>query len=383
MVYDIPKRLLEAKEQILRGFSSKPATNYDAGPWRKHFKGDSDFEQISQEFPSSMRRIDMERLSLKVRNGGYKQVRKLFLASMVWGYVRDDHRGAWRTKQMLSYTRAGEILENAARRISDGQIVEACKGFKLPWCGSAFSTKFFYFIGLGAEISPLPCIFDSKVAQSSEQLGREEGWALPIFQGVGRKGVRRCPEGYLQYIISMNKWAKQLGCRADHIEYYLYSLAEGSGGRQKTQKGESMRKWAMPLEKAYVFAKGLRIDVAGIQSQQIPAGWDGNKSRQARKGLLIEQFERPENFKNFQGWKKQHWPESDTEEGRKWYKAYKNAANDLRNSGLLSVDTGSAEEAVIQVYLPKGEIEKLEEKAEKFGVDHSTLARMWILERLS
>lgn len=379
----VPKRLLESKEEILRGFGSKPATNYDAGPWRKHFEGDSDFQQISQQFPTSIRRIDVEGLSRQVRNGSYTQIRKLFLASMIWGYVKDDLRGAWRTKQMLSHGGAEEMLENAARWISNGQIVEACKGFKVPWCGSVFSTKFFYFIGLGAGTSLLPCILDSKVAQSLEQLGKEEGWNLPPFDNVCEEGIRRCPEGYIQYIRALDEWAKELGCRADYIEYFLYSLGRSLSKRQELQKGESMRKWAMPLEKAYVFARGLGIDVARIQSQQMPVGWDGNKSRHARKGLLIEQFERPENFKKFQGWKEQHWLESDTTEGRKLYKGYKNAANDLRNSGLLSVDTGSAEEAVIQVPLPKGEMEKLEEKAEKFGVDPSTLARIWILEQLS
>ena len=115
MVYKIPKRLLESRKEILRGFGSKTPTNYDASAWRKHFGGDSDFEQILEEFPTSIRRSDMERLSHQVRNGGYTQIRKLFLASMIWGYVKDDLRGAWRTKQMLSYSGAEEMLVKAAK----------------------------------------------------------------------------------------------------------------------------------------------------------------------------------------------------------------------------------------------------------------------------
>jgi hypothetical protein len=383
----VPKRLLESKEEILGGFGSKLATNYDASAWQKHFKGDSDFEQISQEFPSSIRRIDMERLSRKVRNGDYKQVRKLFLASMVWGYVRDDRRGAWRTKQMLSYTRAGEILEKAARWISDGQIVEACKGFKLPWCGSAFSTKFFYFIGLGAGISPLPYILDSNVAQSLEQLGKEEGWNLPPFDNVYGKGIRRCPEGYIQYIWALDEWAKELGCRADYIEYFLYNLGRSLSKRQELQKGESMKNY-ITLEdcKAFANGRGYTNDIKRIESKNRPPNWKYRDFRHARIGEFLKVFNSKGSWPTFYQLYCQKVPTTRITR-------YMTQAQNLFNSGLPVVTIPPAdtpgvvapteEEACIQVHLPKGGLEKLEEKAKRFGVDPCTLARIWILERLS
>jgi hypothetical protein len=368
MIYKTPKRLLQSREQILKEFGSKAPTNYDVSAWRKHFTGDSDFEQILQEFPISIRRSDMERLSRQVRDGGYKQIRKLFLASMIWGYVKDDLRGAWRTNQMLSYPRAEEMLEKAARSISNGQIIEACKGFTLPWCGSVFSTKFFYFIGLGAGISPLPCILDDRVAQCLEQLGREEGWDLPVFDNVYGKGVRRCPEGYIQYIWSLDKWAKELRCRADYIEYYLYSLATGPR-RPKPQEEESMSK-VLPLEKAYAFgiAKGYGEEISHIKSLKKPQGWEnlkvGTFSR-VRSWKVKELFEQRGIWDEF---KRLHWPDCN----QKYLDQCKRAAGAYSDG-----------KDVIEVSLPKGELQKLREKAERFGVDPSTLARIWILERLS
>lgn len=339
MEYKIPKRLLESKEQILKGFNSKAPTAYDTGSWQKHFKGDSDFEQISQVFPTSIRRIDIEGLSREVRNGGYAQIRKLFLASMIWGYVKDDRRGAWRTKQMLSYHGAQEVLEKAARWVSNGQIVEACRGFKLPWCGSVFSTKFFYFIGLGAGISPLPCILDDRVGQSLEQLGREEGWNLPPFNDVHGKGIRRCPEGYVQYIQSLDEWAKELGCRADYIEYFLYSLATGSSRRRKRDKEETMKPY-LTLKDVKNFAEqeGYRDDIDRIESLKRPVGGRYREFRFGKIGEYLRVFER-----------KGSWTEFETgfchnvSKGKIWkYKA--EAARLFSNSGQLSVDTGSAEE---------------------------------------
>jgi hypothetical protein len=382
----IPKRLLESREEILRGFGSKPATNYDAGPWRKHFEGDSDFQQISQEFPTSIRRIDVEGLSRQVRNGSYTQIRKLFLASMIWGYVKDDLRGAWRTKQMLSHGGAREMLEKAARWIGNGQIVEACEGFRLPWCGSVFSTKFFYFIGLGAGTSLLPCILDSKVAQSLGQLGKDEGWNLPPFDNVYGKGIRRCPEGYIQYIRALDEWARELGCRADYIEYFLYSLAKGSSETRKVHKEESMGKW-LPLRKAYEFgkAKGFETDIEGIRSLKEPKRW---KDREVGIFSRVRRWKVKELFEHKRIWdefKHLHWPEGGQRNGQPNLALCKKAAGvyDILTKVVPVVGAGSMEKDSIRVPLPEDEMEKLKEKAQKFGVDASTLARIWILERLS
>lgn len=78
MIYKTAKRLLQSRGQILKGFGSTAPTDYDVSAWRKHFGGDSDFEQILQEFPISIRRSDMECLSRQVRDGSYAQIRKLY-----------------------------------------------------------------------------------------------------------------------------------------------------------------------------------------------------------------------------------------------------------------------------------------------------------------
>lgn len=239
-IIKIPKRLLEAREEVLRGFGNAPGTDYDKGLWQIYLKEDSnlveDLNLIAEEFPGRLKRGDLELLSVRAIDGEYPQIRRLFLASMIWGWGNRG-RGMVNTRDALLYDSAEEILRMAVSLITKGSVVEAYERFRLPYCGPAFFTKFFYFIGLGAKIMPLPVILDAKVANSLEMLGTEEGWDLSIFAKMnGNKDyVRRYPEGYGRYIESMDKWAKELGqdCRADYIEYFLFSLMESSGKRPK------------------------------------------------------------------------------------------------------------------------------------------------------
>lgn len=226
-VLKIPKRLLESRQEILIGFSNAPGTDYDKDWWQIYLEGNSDLEKISLRFPNCIRRYDIELLSREAASGGYPEVRRLFLACMIWGWGNRG-RGMQNTADMLAFEGLETLLMKTVSLVGIGRVVEAYNRSHLPYCGPAFFTKFFYFIGLGTKTNPLPLILDARVAKSLEMLGKEEGWDLSIFSQMNKNKdyIRRYPEGYRRYVESMDKWARELACRADAIEYFLFRLAK-------------------------------------------------------------------------------------------------------------------------------------------------------------
>ena len=234
--YPLPKLLQNNKSDILEAFAHATGSPYDTQKWRDSFPDDDDLSDILKRFPGRITRTNVRTISEEARAGGYHEVHKLFLASMVWGWAGIPD-GPSKTRRMLSAQTAEEMLRATARRIEGSKIDEAYRHFDLPPCIPAFFTKFFYFVGLGAETRPLPLVLDHWVAVALERICAEEGWKAAEF--VKRTGwnVERYPEGYVRYVCCMSSWAEALGCgyrKADSIEYFLFKLGQSLGKRRKT-----------------------------------------------------------------------------------------------------------------------------------------------------
>ena len=227
----LPRYLREHGDEIQHIFDNAGKNadtwHYDASVWQKEFKDNSevsdDLSEITKKYPDRITRSHVQSYARKIRPGSYQGIRRLFLACMIWGYGPDPN-GQANTKLALSAPRLKAVLEKSVERIKNTQIKKAYEGFELAGCGPAFFTKFFYFVGHEYHIKPLPLILDSHVANFLRFLGSGEGWGLSLFAKTGLKGyIKRYSKGYMQYICSMDNWAKELGCyAADNIEYFMY-----------------------------------------------------------------------------------------------------------------------------------------------------------------
>ena len=154
--------------------------------------------------------------------------RKIFLASMLWGYNYQDGRGPWRTKQMMSAPRFGSAIQHARKFVTDNEVERAYTSlaegeWKVPWLGPAFFTKYLYFIGDHREVKPLT--LDYKIAKRLEE---KCGLCIKQYARVARKdgGIKQIispfAEGYMNYINDMHKWAEELGAEAGQVECFMF-----------------------------------------------------------------------------------------------------------------------------------------------------------------
>ena len=145
---------------------------------------------------------------------------RLFIAAMIWGFG-DRGYGGYRTQLMLADLKERTRLAKTGALLREGKLGEAYEGFRVKQCGPAFFTKFFYAVGLGAALDPLPLVLDSRVAASLRKIAKDG--ELDAAQLVrGQKHVHRFPEGYARYVALLNDWAHVIGCRPDAIEMLLF-----------------------------------------------------------------------------------------------------------------------------------------------------------------
>ena len=183
-----------------------------------------DFKEILVEHPESISRKDIAEF-VKNAIAGQGSNRKVFIATMIWGYGTVGY-GAWRTSKMLAAERSQEMIEKSFNLVLDGKYIEAYEIFSLPRCGHTFLTKYLYFVGLGVNAKPMPLILDSVVANSLELLGLDSSrYAIVARNKVGQiTAVSKWSTGYFRYVEMVNNWASELDCRPDAIEKWMFSL---------------------------------------------------------------------------------------------------------------------------------------------------------------
>ena len=198
---------------------------YRRSHWNKLSSRNNYCREIIDESPSAITRKYIFELSSNNKNP-----EKIFIATMIWGYGTTGY-GSFRTQEMIQTPCFQESITRATLLIEDNRIMDAYKLFsiekKIKQCGSAFFTKFMYFIGRRIH-DQYPLIADSRVANAFDKiLGREE--VKNMFSFALRKdnaisSVGNNPHGYMKYLDVMHSTAKSLNCPADAIELFLFNM---------------------------------------------------------------------------------------------------------------------------------------------------------------
>jgi len=411
----LPKYLREHRADILAVFQNASGWGYDPEKWQEDFENDkvtsTDLNIIVQKCPEKISRSDVRYFGLQTQSGGHAEIRRLFLACMIWGWGNRG-RGRRNTENSLSNLRfKGALLKKTMERIKNGEILEAYKRFELPYCRPAFFTKFFYFVGLSYDIRPLPVILDTNVAKFLEFLDRQEGYDLfKLLVKVNRdkkrqiSSIRSYPEGYIRYIYCMDDWAKELGCRADNIEYYMFKegkkLARSMKVQTDRQNNEEINKMSpeqeeretddgtkrLPLDKVRVFAEEKRLYAVRDYIQELRVVGGGY---QLREGMAMKAFQKNKCWDEF---KSKWWKEGNRESGGKRTKRYEQLVDYLTDIstgkrphdelGLLDEKKLQQGEGKVTIQLNPEKLRLLQDEAKDLTTDASTLVGMWVVERL-
>jgi len=294
---------------------------YNSELWRSFFQDDpvlsNYLNEVMKECPESITRQQVQTYAYKLLTGTIVNPKNLFIACMLWGYGPDPN-GPKNTKLALNDSKIDNVLHRSVGLLLCSKIKEAYEKFNIKGCGPAYFTKFFYFVGKVHNLKPLPLISDSHVANYLEYLSETKRISdLNFFQVINSKKqgkisrISKYTSGYIDYIQTLDKWADDIGCPADNIEYFLYlsDKKRPNNKSSRNKKGENMNKitkvghkntkW-LKETKAYCANKGLSKEWSMIEDMPKPQNWNlergGSKSsgrpewwfRQAFQGIFIQ-----------------------------------------------------------------------------------------------
>jgi hypothetical protein len=250
-ILTLPKYLKQNKLDISRVSLKSAVSNFNLSAWQQHFNADltvrDDLATIYNRFGGSIERKHIIQLAKESLGLKWPNIRLLFLAIMIWGYG-DWQIGKIYTRNIFAGETARSVIASAIELVSVNQIEKAYCGMQIPYFGPAYFTKLLYFVGRACNIQPLPLILDKNVAKCLDFIDDlEQSQLLSTFVPVTRdrngivNSVRNDMTGYMNYIYSLDSWAKQLGCPADHIECFLYDDRGKARHSNKSQaKGTAM-----------------------------------------------------------------------------------------------------------------------------------------------
>jgi hypothetical protein len=220
----VPDVLQQATYALRRTNPDLHEIPFYAETWRRRFSPDADLEAVFRKYPRSISRKQVAELACEAQTLDSPALRRLMFGVMLWGFGTIGY-GAYRTSKMLEAPTVIDQLADTLCYLTRGRIQDAYERLHLPRCGAAFLTKLFYFIGRGCDVTPLPLILDSVVANALES---KLGCEISDYARVDRDGegkiiyLHRWAPGYVRYIEQMNAWAQVLSCRADSIELFLF-----------------------------------------------------------------------------------------------------------------------------------------------------------------
>lgn len=220
----VPNYLKKYRRKIASIQPENQIIPYREYHWDRYFSKHEIYREICRETPNNISRGYLFKLSLNVRND--REINKLFIASMMWGYGTVGY-AAYRTCKMISSACFTSTIRRTYDLLQKGKVQEAYDAIDIPFCGSAFFTKFFYFSGYAIKDQFCYLILDSMVAKCLERLlGKSEtkNFCKVLRNKEGQiSSVGKFAHGYKCYLDLMQFWAKKLDCSPDAIELFMFS----------------------------------------------------------------------------------------------------------------------------------------------------------------
>jgi hypothetical protein len=159
-------------------------------------------------------------------------LRRLFLATMMWGSGPWNGRGPRYTAQALADHRLADTLRDTRYSVLHNEPEDAYARFRVHGVGPPFFTKWFWAAGLGSRLEVKPLVLDERVWESLGALG----WNSVVAAGGSRLRKRR----YRAYLDTCATWAAdkpELFGGPEDVENVLFQWAGGRRRRQRSGVG--------------------------------------------------------------------------------------------------------------------------------------------------
>ncbi len=215
-VVALPVQLAQRAEELRADDVLSQRIEYRPEAWH-HWIDEPRAVDVIDAYSGSITRADLADLAdPALAKRGPDDLLRLFVGCQLWGAGTGDNRGPWRTSQALATDGVAEVLVRLADQVGNGDLGPTY-GSQLRMWGPSFVTKFTYALALAVDrAAPRALILDQLVWASLTALGWDSRAAA---------GSRRWADRYVAYLDTMHSWARELDCRPDAVEKFLFDRA--------------------------------------------------------------------------------------------------------------------------------------------------------------
>jgi hypothetical protein len=217
--YVLPAVLAQRRGVVAEKKPSAQREAFNDSSWSK--LADPDVNQLRARHNAVLTRQDLFDLGAAARSaqGTISDRRRLFFATLMWGYGPRGGRGPLNAQRALASGHLDKILGNACDALVRHDLAGAWDAFwrsGLHGYDWPFFTKYLYFAArTDSGWTVRPVILDSQVESALSFLGRWLGAQLPQRR-------RRRRDRFVDYCTVMAEWSEQLRVDVDQLELYLY-----------------------------------------------------------------------------------------------------------------------------------------------------------------
>ena len=226
--YPVPAELKKAAARILETNSEEMDEVFCICPgrWTDGIPGDADVQRLAKKFRGEISRDKVVKCAPKAKPT-QQQLRRLFIATMMWGYNKIGY-GPSRTSEMLNSHGLEEALSAAYGHIIAGEWQAAISDCAvIQQCGVSFFSKFLYFVGRAYETETMPLILDALVCDELYRCAKKLARKVASKKRTDRRGFitefRTYKDGYALYVEVINQWAHHLKVKPDQLEFFLFT----------------------------------------------------------------------------------------------------------------------------------------------------------------
>jgi len=171
--------------------------------WRRWLGGHVPARQVIDRHADGghLARADLLRYSQEVDDADVSTMKRLFVATMIWGSGTSNGRGPRNTARALDDERLDSTLRSSHALVVQNQCGEAYRTFRVGGVGPPFFTKWFWSASLAHALHPAPLILDSRVWASLEAV---------CWNSITAAGTRRRADRYLAYLHAMDRWSRMM-----------------------------------------------------------------------------------------------------------------------------------------------------------------------------
>jgi len=215
-------------EVLRRGAVRQEPVRFVPDTWRRYLTENqrtevvADLEHVLASISDGMiKRSHIKTMARDAAKDDVSALRRLFVATMIWGRGKSNGRMMPGFAKALSDTRIDSALVDSCEAFSAAEAYRMWRSAGVNGLGEAFFTKWLWAVSTRRNAQYLALVLDARVWRTLNQPISDGGlgWSSLVAADSRYRHLR-----YQAYVDACCSWADALSCDAEDVEWALFEV---------------------------------------------------------------------------------------------------------------------------------------------------------------